>query len=454
MEEDQKQVEIDGLDDDAVARLYEDDQEDGGQYKEQVIKQNDAIVDKKWKQFFSLCKTGDGSQQAPKDSRITLDKFEQGSKNLPAEIQEVVNTDMADLIKLVSSIKNGVLGMRMRVAEIIDQIKTSEADPQQSISLINLRVEVLAEYWSYLCLLALARLNGEKIEGSPIIMRLLLLKQFLAKLRPLYKKIDFQISRMLAMAGKDAAELNWNSQEDALMMRPNLAFEDLDEDHGPMDDDEDPMNNPKVRNLIQSRVNRAMENGYSALDKSQKKDLIRAIREKREKGSKEERKADQFNEFRKKRLLQSNIIKDMQDEMEERPVESERRPNFKGVYDPMQEKRDRMDENQFTRTIFTKDQKKMLNKRVNRLKQQDRIDDMTEIEKIGELIDMQKGVKKDFKFGKKDNGKGKKEHGKDQKGQLKKKSAWMENKDEEKYDSKRQARISRAGKIRHKKKGR
>lgn len=66
MEEDQKQVEIDGLDDDAVARLYEDDQEDGGQYKEQVIKQNDAIVDKKWKQFFSLCKSGDGSQQALK----------------------------------------------------------------------------------------------------------------------------------------------------------------------------------------------------------------------------------------------------------------------------------------------------------------------------------------------------------------------------------------------------
>lgn len=250
------------------------------------------------------------------------------------------------------------------------------------------------------------------------------------------------------MAGREAGDLALDSQQDVLLMRPNLAFEDLGEDIGPLDDDdeEDLMNTPKMKALVQRRVDRAMENGYSSMNKSQKKDLIRAIREKREKGSNEEKKLQQFNEYRKKKLLQSSAVRDLENDMEERPEETERRPNLKGVYDPMQEKRDRMDENSFTRTILSRDQKKMINKRVNRLKQQDRIDDFSEMEKIGELIDLQSGKQKDIKF------KQKAKSGFDEM-KKKKRGNWMENKDEEKYDSKRHARVARAGKIKHKKKG-
>lgn len=280
-------------------------------------------------------------------------------------------------------------------------------------------------------------------------MRLLFIRQFLAKLRPLHKKLDFQISRYISMAGKDIEEINFNNQKDELLMRPNLAFEDLAEDQGILDDDdqEDLMNTPKMKALVQRRVDRAMENGYAKMDKSQKQDLMRAIREKREKGSKEDKRIQQFNEFRKKRLLQSSAVRDLENEMDQRPEETEKRPNLKGIYDPMQEKRDKMDENYLERTNLTKDQKKVINKRVGRIKQQEKIDDFTEMEKIGEILDLQSGTEKNFKFKKSS------KLDKSGKEELKKKKRgnWAENKDEERYDSKRQARISRASKIRGKK---
>lgn len=159
MNEEEPQVLVEGLEDSQVNDLYEDDEEDQtlGDYKTTVEKQNDALIDNKWKQFLSLCSTD--APQPPKDQRLTLEKSTHaaGKASLPSDIQEVVAADMPELLKLVSSIKNNVLGMRVKIAAIVDRIRLSEANPSDSISLINLRVEVLAEYWSYLCLLAICR---------------------------------------------------------------------------------------------------------------------------------------------------------------------------------------------------------------------------------------------------------------------------------------------------------
>ena len=104
------------------------------------------------------------------------------------------------------------------------------------------------------------------------------------------------------------------------------------------------------------------------------------------------------------------------------------------------------------RTVFSKEQKRTINKRVERLKQQQRIDDMTELNEIGELMSGGKG-KKLFASNKENNDKKDKKDTKNSKPVQTKKSAWQKNVDEEKYDSKRQAKMRQSGKIKHKKKG-
>ncbi len=283
-------------------------------------------------------------------------------------------------------------------------------------------------------------MNGDHLEGHPILDRLVFLRQFLAKLKPIHKKLDFQISRMVAIAVKDISEVNWNNQEDPLLMRPNLGAQDAFDDEEDLDEGEQ---DEAFQKEVNRRVSRAMESGYGTLDKSQKKALIRAIQSKREKlndGS--EKKQEKFQQFRRNRLLQSNFVKNIENELEDRPTETAPKANIKGVYDPMQDKRDRMDEKNYSKTLLTKEQKKAINKRVERLKAVDRVDDFSEISGIRELLTgkAQGGLSREGKQPAKDLTK-------------QKKSAWMKNEDEEQYDSKRQAKLRRASKIKGKKKG-
>ena len=103
-----------------------------------------------------------------------------------------------------------------------------------------------------------------------------------------------------------------------------------------------------------------------------------------ERKSKDDKRLNQFIEFKKKRLLNSKFVRDLDDEFADRPFETEKRANIDGVYDPMHEKRTKeLEANFTTRQNLMRADKKMIYKRVNRLKQAERIDDMTEIQQIG-----------------------------------------------------------------------
>lgn len=50
------------------------------------------------------------------------------------------------------------------------------------------------------------KLNGDSIEGHPIIKRLIFLKTFLTKLKPINKKIEYQIGKMIRASMKSKLE--------------------------------------------------------------------------------------------------------------------------------------------------------------------------------------------------------------------------------------------------------
>lgn len=256
--------------------------------------------------------------------------------------------------------------------------------------------------------------------------------------------MDFQISRLVSMARKDVAEIGWHQQEDAMLMRPNLSLDDM-EDEGFASDDGEEMDQ-RTKDMIKRKVDRAMESGYDQMEKANKQSFMKAIREKREKLNKETKREDNFKSFQKRRLLDSSLVRDMENELEQRPYETEKRPNIAGVYDPMQEERIKTDLKQWTKTVMTKEQKKVVNKRINRLKQNQKVDDFTEIEQFGKMMSREQGGEAEVESSKK----------KLSKGELykqKKRGGWQANTDEEKYDSKRQAKLRRSGKIKGKKKG-
>ncbi len=459
MDSSDEHVQVEGLDDQDIDDIMGDaygDGEDTETRRALVERQNDLLATDKMKEFLKSLAVPEIKGE-PNFKQNFLQKRDKAiAKAGLVDIDPaVLKQDLPDIQELVTNLKNNAIGMRLKLSEVHDELIASGTDQTKSLSIVNLRTEILLEYWSYLSLFAIMKLNGDQIAGHPIVDRLLYLKQILTKLKPVYKKMDFQISRLVGMAGKELDEINLNNQEDLLLMRPNLAFEDLEGDDAAMDEeieDEDSTNkiSAKVKARIAKKVDRAMDSGYGAMEKSQKQDLLRAIQEKRERASKEDRKKEQFSDFKRKRLMGSKFVKDMDNELAQKPYETEKRANIAGVYDPMQERRDNYEEANFSRTVLTKEQKKTINKRVNRIKQQQRVDDMTELDDIGELVSS--GKKR--LFGTKKDNHGRKDGLKSKPGETKNKSAWQKNTDEEQYDSKRQSRLKRASKIKGKKRGR
>jgi hypothetical protein len=68
---------------------------------------------------------------------------------------------------------------------------------EKSVSLINVRVEALTEFCRYLVLLAVMKINGESIKDHPVVSRLIFIKNFLTKLKPISKKIEYQIGKQI-----------------------------------------------------------------------------------------------------------------------------------------------------------------------------------------------------------------------------------------------------------------
>ena len=152
---------VEAFDDETMRNFIEEEEEVeetgvGRGYLETVEDQNDCLMDNKLKEFLQMCKT----KKAKIDFNLSKEfllKDVAPKSTLPKEISDIVSMDAEELKKLLSTLKNSIMGMRIKVATIIDLVNESSSSPQDSISLINLRVEVLCEYWSYLSLFVIKK---------------------------------------------------------------------------------------------------------------------------------------------------------------------------------------------------------------------------------------------------------------------------------------------------------
>ena len=70
---------------------------------------------------------------------------------------------------------------------------------KEGMSFLNVKNLLLLNYNKYLNLFCILKLKGEKIEGHPVVKRLIHLRLLIEKMKPLDWKMEFQIKRQLDM---------------------------------------------------------------------------------------------------------------------------------------------------------------------------------------------------------------------------------------------------------------
>lgn len=144
------------------------------------------------------------------------------------------NDDISATSSLLDEINTVITNVSQIVENLMQKVKHEELSTAQGLSFLEMKNNLLLSYLRDTIYFIFRKCSGNKIANDPCIHRLIEIRTVLEKIRPIDKKLKFQIDRLV----KSAASSN-----DATKMKANLNnFEDLEEDEDESDDDqnEDP----------------------------------------------------------------------------------------------------------------------------------------------------------------------------------------------------------------------
>ena len=131
-----------------------------------------------------------------------------------------------------------------------DRISQEESTAATSgLSFLELKNHLMLDYLSDLALVMLTKSQGKSIEGSASVDRLVSLRTVLEKMRPIERKLKYQIDKAIKMSEAESIE-----ESDPLSFRPNPAnlvskLGDEDEDDSADEEDVGNSNEKKGKGL-------------------------------------------------------------------------------------------------------------------------------------------------------------------------------------------------------------
>lgn len=94
--------------------------------------------------------------------------------------------------------------MRTRVAPVLAEVKAGGLATTDGISYLEAKHMLLLSYCVNALFYMLLKLEGRPVREHPVISRLVQLRSFLDKLRPIDKKLEYQIGKLVKAAGMAA----------------------------------------------------------------------------------------------------------------------------------------------------------------------------------------------------------------------------------------------------------
>jgi len=220
------------------------------------------------------------------------------------------------------------------VTKLIERISNEESR-EKGLSFLEMKCHMFLEYLINVTYSMLLKINGKQLSGEPCIEHLVEIRTILSKIRPIEKKLKYQIDKYVKMATPDIK----NTEQHALSFKPNiesLGGNDVEESEEEADNESEKKSDVYVP------------------------PKITAVHYDGDKMSKEEKKLENA----RKRSLNSNLLADMREEFGDEPTEIS-----DGRYRSMQQKlkakmdeREQYEESTLKRLMVSKKDKEMKRK--------------------------------------------------------------------------------------------
>ncbi|KAF6160644.1 hypothetical protein GIB67_019584 [Kingdonia uniflora] len=128
-------------------------------------------------------------------------------------LEEVVTEETPNLVALLKQIKQGLDIVMIKVKALTAKVRESQLLTSDGISYLEAKHLLLLSYCQSMVYYLLRKAKGLSIEGHPVVRSLVEIRLFLEKIRPIDKKMEYQIQKFTGVGGSAVAEVAGKEKE-------------------------------------------------------------------------------------------------------------------------------------------------------------------------------------------------------------------------------------------------
>ncbi|KAK8580427.1 hypothetical protein V6N13_143524 [Hibiscus sabdariffa] len=256
---------------------------------------------------------------------------------------ERLRKEANQLATVLKEMKSGLDVVTAKVQALTAKVKANSFPTADGISYLEAKHLLLLNYCQSLVYYLLRKAKGYAIEGHPVVRSLVEIRLFLEKIRPIDKKLQYQIQKLTRVCGSATQQQSASNEAS----------------NGP-EKTEDPLNYRPNPDMLISKADMISDDGTGVYRPPK---FAPAVVEEDHKMSREERNALRREKEALRKASRSAYIREMMDDLEGKPEEvreivgTESRELTR--YMEKMERRAQQEEELFTRAPVTKKDKKI-----------------------------------------------------------------------------------------------
>ena len=133
---------------------------------------------------------------------------------------DVVASDAPELIALTKELTRNLDEVRCSVEPVIAAARAGDLATAEGVSYLDAKHLLMLSYCVNIVFYLLLKAEGRPVRDHPVVLRLVEIRTYLEKLRPVDRKLRYQIDKLVKMADRPSEE-RAAEEEDPLAFRPN-----------------------------------------------------------------------------------------------------------------------------------------------------------------------------------------------------------------------------------------
>jgi U3 small nucleolar RNA-associated protein 3 len=136
---------------------------------------------------------------------VQLQKVQRDMQKLSKDEKlQLVIKDSPELLGLLDDLKARLNEVRMHIQPVIDRVRSGKIETSQGISFLEMKYHVMIMYCTHIVFYLYLKAEGRSVKNHPVVKQLVHLRTILEKIKPIDSKLKYQVDKLVRQANKPA----------------------------------------------------------------------------------------------------------------------------------------------------------------------------------------------------------------------------------------------------------